>query len=177
MRFKTNYLLAFLCSCAAIITSCSVGNKIIPDPFGRIPVDTTASLGSFTLIVTGDTAFNTKIITDSTFNTIKDDSLIIVGADNLTATNVLLYFGTLSSEPGTYYVETTPPGITSALFLARIKINGVFRSYLMTHGTIVIESNDISTNTIRGRFDVNNEFAGADKTLFMRADFILNYKE
>lgn len=174
-RIKYSIIVSVLL--VAVLSACSVGNKVIPDPFGSIPVDTTGSLGNFTMIVTGDTAFNINILSDSTLNQIKDDSLIVIGADALTNTKVLLYFGTLSSEPGTYYTETAPPGITSALFLARIKINGVFKSYLLQHGTIKIESKDVVNKIIKGRFDVNNENAGADLTLYMRANFSITYKE
>ncbi|MEZ5025410.1 MAG: hypothetical protein R2739_02425 [Chitinophagales bacterium] len=161
----------------AMISACTVGNKIIPDPNGKTFVDTMGTLGNFTLIVTGDTSFTTNILSDSILNVVKDDSLVVVGADSLVNTKIIVSFATASADTGTYLTETSPPGITTAVFGTRLLINGVPRIYLMTHGKIIISENDTINNTVKGSFDVNNEFSGADKTLFMRANFYLRYKD
>ena len=161
---------------AVVMPSCKVGNKVIPDPTGNIPVDTTGTLGSFTMIVTGDTSFNVTMISDTsstTGNFVVNDSLQILGLD---ANNVVA-FSTAESVAGTYYTETAPPDITSAVFIYQVKIGTVVKRYFMPHGKIIITENDAVTGVVKGSFDVNNEFVTtADRTLFLRANFVLRYK-
>jgi hypothetical protein len=170
------YYLVLLLIVTAIISSCSVGNKVIPDPAGNIVVDTSGTLGSLTLIVTGDTSFNVTLISDTSSavgNFIVNDSLQIIGVE----TNSAILFSTADNVPGTYYTETAPPDITTAVFLFQLKVNGITKRYFMPHGKIIITENNTSTGIVRGSFDVNNEFvASADRTLFLRANFILRYK-
>lgn len=173
------YFLILLLGVMTTITSCSVGNKVIPDPAGNITVDTSGTLGSFNIIVTGDTNFTANLISDTTSNIlgnyIFNDSIQIVGLS--TDGNSVIGFSTFSSGVGTYYTETAPPEMTSAAFLYQLKVNGVKKTYFMLHGKIIITENNTSTGTIRGSFDVNNEYvANADRTLFIRANFLLRYK-
>ncbi len=169
--YYTTLLFAFI----VFIASCDVGNKEIPDPIGNIPVDTTASLGSFNLIVTGDTNYTATLLSDTSEaigNFIVNDSLQVIGSDG---TSTLL-FSTFNKLPDIYYTETSPPEITSALFIFQTKFGGVIRRFLMTHGNITITDNDEINGIVKGSFDVNNEFTPSDKILFLRANFILNYK-
>ena len=173
--FKKYYFILLL-AWVSIIASCSVDNKIIPDPIGNISVDTTGTLGSLNIIVTGDTNFNATLLSDTSStvgNFIVNDSLQIIGVE----TNSAILFSTFSSSVGTYYTETAPPDLTSAFFIYQLKVNGVNRRYIMPHGKIIITENNTSNGTVRGSFDVNNEFvASADRTLFIRANFVLRYK-
>ena len=171
-NFYSILLLAFV----AMVSSCSVGNKVIPDPGGNIIVDTTGSLGSFNLIVTGDTSYVVNLLSDTSSavgNFIVDDSLQVLGL----GTNTSVLFTTFKSEVGTYYVETSPPGITGGIFVLQEKIGSVVKRYFMIHGKIIITENDTVNKIVKGSFDVNNEFAtGSPKLFFLRANFVLRYQ-
>lgn len=178
MNFSIKYYGFLFALLVALATSCGVGNKEIPSPGGNIFVDTTGgTLGKFTLIITGDTTLNKTIFSDTTLNLVRNDSLIIGGVDAFTNTNVLLYFVTSSSEPGIYYIDPTAPATATAAFLTRIKIGGANKNYLMPHGKITIISKDITNKIIRGSFDVNNSDTPVVDTLFMRANFSVQYKD
>lgn len=172
------YYFVLILSIMAIISSCSVGNKVIPDPAGNISVDTTGILGSFNIIVTGDTSFTANLISDTSSvlgNFIVNDSIQIIGST--TDASSIIGFSTYNSAVGTYYLDMSPPEITSALFILQLKINGVKKRYYMIHGKIIITENDATTGIVKGSFDVNNEYMPtADKTLYIRAYFTLRYK-
>lgn len=170
-KYYTSLLIAF----TVFIASCSVGNKVIPDPTGNIPVDPTATLGSFNLFVTGDTNYTATLLSDTSDaigNFIVNDSLQVIATDG---TNTLL-FSTFDKVPEIYYTETAPPEITTALFIFQTKFAGVTRRFFMTHGNITITENDEENGVVKGSFDVNNEYTASDKILFLRANFILRYK-
>jgi len=170
------YYIVLMLALASIASSCSVGNKVIPDPTGNIPVDTSGTLGSLNIIVTGDTNFNATLISDTSStvgNFIVNDSIQIIGVE----TNAAILFSTFSSNVGTYYTETAPPELTSAVFLFQLKVNGITKRYFMPHGKIIITENNTSTGIVKGSFDVNNEYvATADRILHIRANFVLRYK-
>ncbi len=144
----------------AALTSCSVGNKVIPDPGGITGVDTTnTTLNTFTVFVTGDTSFIMNITSIDSLNTLEDDSLIIAGYElNGTALAGLFGFKTYGSSPGTYLTEQAPPGITQAEFGIVKTINGARRIYSMNHGSVTITEHDRTAKTVKGRFDVNNQY-------------------
>lgn len=178
MNFSAKYYGFLFALLVAFISSCSVGNKEIPAPGGNIFVDTTGgTLGAFTVIISGDTTLNKTIYSDTTLNLVRNDSLIVGGVDALTNTSVLVYFATASSEPGVYYIDPTAPAEPTAAFLARIKIGGAQKNYLMPHGKITILSKDITNKIIRGSFDVNNDNTHVADTLYMRANFSVQYKD
>lgn len=176
MKIKAKiYYSTLLFAIAVFISSCNVGNKVIPDPIGNIPVDTTATLGSFNLIVSGDTNYNASLTSDTSStigNFIVNDSIQILATDG---TNTLL-FSTFDKAPNIYYTETSPPEITSAIFIFQTKFGGITRRFFMTHGNITITENDETNGIIKGSFDVNNEFTTSDKILFLRSNFVLRYK-
>ncbi len=152
-----------------VLFSCSVDNKNIPDPGGNLFVDTTGTLGSFYLNVSGDTSYTLNIIA---VDTVVLDSLGVAGADPVSRDQII--FNTAKAEVGTYYTEQSPPGITGAIFLFRKKIPTGFKVYPMLHGKIVISSVDLNTKIISGSIDVNNEYvASADRLYRLRGNFSL----
>lgn len=123
-------------------------------------VDTTnTTLNSFKVFVTGDTSFVMNIISADSLNSVVDDSLLVAGLE-LSGTSLagVVGFKTFSSEVGTYLTEGAPPGITTAEFGILKTIRGARRIYGMNHGTITITEHDVTAKTVKGRFDVNNEY-------------------
>lgn len=151
------------------ISSCTVGNKVIPDPGGGGIVDTTGTIGTFYLNLTGDTSY---LLTVVAVDTIVEDSLVVIGGDLTIKDQVL--FSIAKAEVGTYYTEQSPPGITGAVFIYRKRVITGYKNYAMLHGKIVITSVDIVTGVIKGSIDVNNEYvAGADKYYRLRGNFMI----
>lgn len=175
--FRYSFLLTLLF--ALIMSSCSVGNKFIPDPGGVTGVDTSnTTLNAFQVIVTGDTSFVMSIITADSLNTISNDSLVVAGAEIVgTALSGIVGFKTYGTEPGTYLTEGAPPGITSAEFGILKTIRGARRIYPMNHGTVTITEHNLADKTVKGRFDVNNEFI-IPPTLYLRCrgNFYIKYQ-
>ncbi|MFN8261684.1 MAG: hypothetical protein U0X41_12170 [Chitinophagales bacterium] len=169
-------LFAFL---ASVLTSCSVGNKDIPTPGGNSNVDTTsAALNTFNMIVSGDTSFIMTITSIDSLNTLQDDSLLISGFE-FSGTSVVGIFGfkTYASNPDTYITEGSPPGIKTADFGILKTIRGVRKIYDMNHGTITITEHDVTAKTVKGKFDVNNEFnVTANIFLRCRGNFYIKYQ-
>ncbi len=179
MNFASKYYSILFTFFIAILTSCSVGNKVIPDSAGNSDVDTTnTTLNSFKVYVTGDTSFVMTITTVDSINTLLDDSLIVSGFElNGAALAGLVGFKTYSSSADSYLVEGAPPGITQAEFGLIKTINGVRRLYTMNHGTVTITSHDFVTKTVKGRFDVNNEYnITADRFFKCKGYFYIKYQ-
>lgn len=152
-----------------MVSACSVDNKSIPDPGGNIVVDTTGTLGSFYVNVSGDTTYVLNIVAS---DTVARDSFGVAGADLTTRDEIV--FATASPNPGVYYTEQSPPGITGAIFVFRKKIPQGYRNYPMLHGKVEITSLNGDTRVIRGNFDVNNQYVTtADKYLRLSGSFIL----
>lgn len=175
--FRYFYILVVLA--ALFATACSVGNKDIPDPGGVTGVDTSnTTLNSFQVIVSGDTSFIMSVITADSLNAISNDSLVVAGAEIVgTSLSGIVGFKTYSSEAGTYLTEGAPPGITSAEFGILKTIRGVRKIYPMNHGTITITEHNFSAKTVKGRFDVNNEFnITANVYLRCRGNFYIKYQ-
>jgi hypothetical protein len=165
------YSFILLSTLVLIISACSVDNKSIPNPGGNIGVDTTAGTGTFYMNVTGDTSF---VLTVVAVDTIIQDSLGVIGADLTTKDEII--FTTGKAEPGIYYVEQSPPGITGAVFIFRKKVSSGYKIYPMLHGQIVISSIDFSTGIVTGSFDVNNKYVTtADRLYQMKANFVLKF--
>lgn len=160
MNFSAKYYAILLTLFAAIMTSCSVGNKDIPDPGGNSTVDTTnTTLNSFKVFVTGDTSFVMTVSSIDSLNTLEDDSLVVAGYElNGRTVSGIVGFKTFASSPGTYITEGSPPGITTAEFGILKTIRGLRRIYSMNHGTVTITSHDVAAKTVKGRFDVNNQY-------------------
>ena len=77
MKFNFRYYGILLALLVALVSACSVGNKVIPDPGGNSNVDTTnTSLNTFNIIVSGDTSFVMSILSVDSLNSIQDDSLV-----------------------------------------------------------------------------------------------------
>lgn len=179
MKFSFRYYILLFALTIAVLTSCSVGNKIIPDPGGISGVDTTnTTLNTFNLIVTGDTSFVMTVISVDSLNTLENDSLIMTGFE-LNGTVVVGAFGfkTYASAPGVYLTEGAPPGITAAEFGILKTIRGARRIYSMNHGSITITEHDVAAKTVKGKFDVNNEFnLTANIYMRCRGNFYLSYQ-
>lgn len=179
MNFTFRYYILLFALIVTVLTSCSVGNKYIPDPGGGIGVDTTnTSLNSFKVYITGDTSFTMNITTADSLNTIIDDSLIVTGYE-ITGSSLTGLFGfkTFSSAEGSYLTEGSPPGITAAEIGIVKTLNGVRKIYTMNHGTITITLNDPSLKIIKGHFDVNNLYGiGADRYLRAVGYFFIKYQ-
>ncbi|MCC6571722.1 MAG: hypothetical protein IT274_08875 [Chitinophagales bacterium] len=154
---------------AWMAVSCSVDNKSIPDPGGNIGVDTTGTIGTFFLNLTGDTSY---LLTIVAVDTIVQDSLVVAGGDLTTKDQVV--FSTAKAEPGTYYTEQSPPGITGAVCVFRKRIPSGFRNYPMLRGKIVISSVDPVSGVVRGNLDVNNKYVpNADKYYRLSGSFMI----
>jgi hypothetical protein len=179
MNFSSKYYGVLFALFVAILTSCSVGNKVIPDPGGNANVDTSnTTLNSFKVFVSGDTSFIMNIVTADSLNTVKDDSLLVAGIElNGTALAGIFGLKTYSSAVGTYLTEGAPPGITTAELGIVKTINGVRRIYGMNHGTITITEHDLTAKTVKGRFDVNNEY-NITATIYLRCTgyFYIRYQ-
>jgi len=177
VRFEYYFLVVVLL--AAVLTSCSVGNKDIPTPGGaNSGVDTSnTTLNSFQVIVTGDTSFIMNIFTADSLNSITDDSLVVAGAElNGTRLEGIMGFKTFASAPGTYLTETAPPDLTKAEFGILRTIRGVRKIYSMNHGSIIITEHNTTEKTVKGRFDVNNEYnITAGIYLRCRGTFYIKY--
>jgi hypothetical protein len=161
MKARSKYYLLAVALLGVVFTSCSVGNKDIPTPGGgNTGVDTSnTTLNSFQIIVTGDTSFVMNVVTADSLNSITDDSVVVAGVE-LNGTRVvgIMGFKTFASAPGTYLTETAPPDITKAEFGILRTIRGVRKIYSMNHGSIVITEHNTTDKTVKGRFDVNNEY-------------------
>ncbi len=169
MRFAGKFIIVLLVAIVAALSSCSVGNKDIPDPNGTGTVDTTGTIGSFYLNVTGDTTYLLNILA---VDTVVLDSFVLAGADATTRDQIV--FATNSINPGIYYTEQAPPQLTTAYFIFRRRVPTGYRNYLMIHGSITITSFDVSTGVIRGKIDVNNQYLpNVDKTLFLKGNFVM----
>ena len=162
------------------VSSCSVGNKDIPDPNGNISVDTSAAGFIITVRDTTDTkdsTYSVKILSDTSSiigNRINNDTLEILGVDALTGTKHTVIFITYSSEPGSYPTDLTPVGINKAIFIYKTTINSVSQNYFMIHGNINITEKDTIAKVVKGNFDVNNKDAdGVGKSV--RSNFSLRY--
>ena len=179
MNFTSRYYIVLLTIVVAALTSCSVGNKFIPDPGGNIGVDTTnTTLNSFKVYVTGDTSFTMNITTVDSLNNVVDDSLIVTGYE-LTGSSLTGLFGfkTYSSDVGSYLTEGSPPGITAAEIGIVKTLNGVRKIYTMNHGTIIITLHDATAKIVKGHFDVNNQYGiGADRYLRAVGYFYIKYQ-
>lgn len=177
MKIKSKIYFSILFFAIAIfVSSCDVGNKVIPNPNGNTTVDINPVLGSLNLIVTGDTSYTATLLSDTSSligNAIVNDSLQILASDG---TNTL-FFTTFKDTIGTYYTETSPPEITSALFIFQTKFDGAIKRFLLGHGSIIITSNDRTNKTIKGSFDVNNEFSNDAKILNLKSNFLLRYQD
>src|SRR4051812_2743695 len=103
MRLAGKFIIVLSITIVAALTSCSVGNKNIPDPNGVGNVDTTGTIGQFYLNVTGDTSY---LLTILAVDTVYLDSFIVAGEDATTRDQ--LVFATKSSSPGIYYTEQAP---------------------------------------------------------------------
>ena len=166
-KYSFILLIAFL----AIISACSVDNKSIPDPGGNIGVDTTGTLGTFYLNLTGDSSY---LLTIVAVDTINQDSFAVAGADFTRRDEIV--FSTAQAVPGTYYTEQSPPGITTAVFIFRKRLSTGYRNYPMFHGKIVISSVDLTTKIIRGSIDVNNQYiTTADHLYYLKGNFVMKY--
>lgn len=151
------------------LSACSVDNKNIPDPGGNIGVDTTGTIGSFYLNVSGDTSYILNIVAT---DTVAQDSFGVAGADLSTRDEIV--FTTAKADVGTYYTEQSPPGITGSLFIFRKKIPTGYRNYPMFHGKIEITSINSNSGVIRGTIDVNNKYVTtADKYIRLTGNFAL----
>lgn len=179
MKFNFRYYGILLALLVALVSACSVGNKVIPDPGGNSNVDTTnTSLNTFNIIVSGDTSFVMSILSVDSLNSIQDDSLVMTGFE-LSGATVIGAFGfkTYASAPGEYLTEGSPPGITKAEFGILKTIRGARKIYGMNHGKIIITEHDVVAKTIKGSFDVNNEFnITANIYLRCRGNFYLSYQ-
>lgn len=167
------YLLPFAAFTAIFISSCSVDNKTIPDPDGGIIVDTTGTLGTFIFNVSGDTSYQLTVVA---VDTLVQDSLLVAGADVTIRDQIV--FSTAKAEPGTYYTEQAPPGITGGAFLFRKRLATGFRNYPMLHGKIIINSVNTSSGVVTGSIDVNNEWVTtADHLYRIRGNFTININD
>jgi hypothetical protein len=157
---------------ALLLSACSVDNKNIPDPGGNINVDTTGTIGSFYLNVSGDTSYVLNIVA---VDTVAQDSFGVAGADVTTRDEIL--FSTAKAEPGIYYTEQSPPGITGAVFIFRKKISLGYRNYPMFHGKIELTSVNTTSGVVRGTIDVNNKYVTtADRYIRLTGTFILKLR-
>lgn len=175
MKHLKNTFIILIIAVVAIISACSSGNKDIPDVVDY-SLSENAILNSFTLDVSGDTTFTSTMLTDSLFNSISNDSVVIAAADALSNQNVVTLFGVLGTVPGTYSIENTDSTTVAGLFILQIRINNVMQSFPMTHGSIVIDENNTSTKTLRGKFDVSNDTILFDKYLRAKAVFKVAYR-
>ena len=179
MKSTSRYYTVLFALIAAILTSCSVGNKVIPDPGGNSGVDNTnTALNTFNIIVSGDTSFIMSVTSIDSLNTLEDDSLVVSGFE-FSGTTVVGIFGfkTFASAPGVYLTEGAPPGITTAEFGILKTIRGARRIYSMNHGSVTITEHDVTAKTVKGSFDVNNEFnITANIFLRCRGNFYIKYQ-
>lgn len=169
-RGYKNICSVLLLTFVAMISACSVNNKSIPDP-GNVNVDTSGTLGTFYVNVTGDSSY---LLTVIAVDTIVQDSFTVIGGDFTRRDEII--FTTAQAVPGTYYTEQSPPGITGAVFLYRKRLSTGYKNYAMFHGKIVIASVDLATKVVRGSFDVNNQYVtSADHVYFLKGNFTLKY--
>lgn len=179
MKARFGYSIAVMTFIVAIISACSVGNKVIPNPGGAGGVDTSnTTLNNFQIIVTGDTSFIMNITTVDTVNSIVDDSLLVAGIElNGSKVGGLMGFKTYGSNPNTYLTELSPPGITTAEFGIIKEIKGSSKIFTMQHGNITITEHNAAEKTVKGSFDVNNEFNTAGLPyLRCRGSFYIRYQ-
>lgn len=184
MKIRTLfYALLFGVFSIILATSCSVGNKNIPLPNGlngdSVMIDTSSALiNKFQVVVTGDTSFIMSVSAPDSLISIKDDS-VGVGALELNGAVLEGFFGfkTFASAPGEYPTETAPPGATKAESVIIKLLKGSRRPLFMNHGKVVITEHDLSTKTIRGYLDVNNQyFPNAHIYLRCQAAFYIRYR-
>ncbi|HMV15122.1 MAG TPA: hypothetical protein PKK18_03290 [Chitinophagales bacterium] len=179
MKSFSTYKYLIILLFIAISTACSVGNKVIPNPGGISGVDTSnTTLNAFQIIVTGDTSFIMSITSIDSLNGVYDDSLIVAGLE-LSGPTLAggVGFKTFSSSTGDYLTEETPPGINTAQFGILKTIRGVRKIFFMNHGRISITEHNLADKTVKGSFDVNNEFnLTGDIYLRCRGNFYIKYQ-
>lgn len=175
MKRLRNYILVISLPIFIAINACSDGNKDIPDLLDLTQSEN-AILNSFNIYVDGDTVFTSTMLTDSLFNSIRNDSVVIGAADGITNAKLTTLFGVLGTVPGRYSLEVTDSTTIGGLFVLQIGAGAAKKSYIMTKGAIVIDEINTSAKTIRGSFNVSNDTILFDKLLKAKAVFKVAYR-
>lgn len=181
MTFLKKYFYIFAFGIVAILSSCSAGNKEIPDLFDITKIDSTNDILSiFNVYGVGDTSFTMTVssldsLAPGFVNSVKDDSIKIVGIQT-TGTSLTgngIYITTYSTAPGVYSPDTTT-GLpaTAGVLIAKLT-TGNF--YVMNKGYVRISEVNTTEKTIRGDLDVNNSGNVSGKKFRVKAYFYVKY--
>lgn len=163
MKNSFVYIFIAICFILAGISSCSVGNKEIPDPTGNQIVDT-SGMSTINFDVSGDTSYSLqlKVYIDTVIN----GALLVSGTDYTTKDSVT--FATLKDSVGTYL-----PTLPSGLFVFSKKEASGHVRYPLTQGSISITQRDTSTRIYQGVINVNNNSTAGVPHYTISGNFIV----
>ncbi len=163
MKNSFVYIFIAICITFAGISSCSVGNKEIPNPTGNQIVDT-SGMSTINLDVSGDTSYSLhlKIYADTVVNSV----LLVSGTDYTTQDSIT--FATLKDTVGVYI-----PNLPNGLFVFSKKQTSGHVRYPLTQGSISITQRDTSTRIYQGVINVNNNNISGQPHYTVSGNFVV----